>query len=84
METVSVKLEKSGRILIVAAIRRKLKLKEGSGVLLSLDDDGLQMSTPELALDRVRLRLRRYVPEGRNLSQELLDERREAAKEDAG
>jgi len=84
METVSVRLEKSGRILIPAAIRRELSLKEGSELLLRLSDAGLQISTRGQALDRVRARLRKYVPEGRVLSQELLDERREeAAREDA-
>lgn len=84
METISVKLEKSGRILIPAAIRRKLNLNEGSEVLLRLDDAGLQIGTREQALDRVVARLRKYIPEGRNLSQELLEERRqEAIREDA-
>ena len=84
METVSVRLEKSGRILIPAAIRRELSLKEGSELLLRLSDAGLQIRTRGQALDRVRARLRKYVPEGRVLSQELLDERREeAAREDA-
>ncbi len=51
----------------------------GSEVLLHIDDSGLQIGTRVQALERVRKRLRKYVPESRNLSQELLDERREEA-----
>lgn len=84
METVSVRLEQSGRILIPAAIRRELNLKEGSELLLRLNDTGLQISTRQQAIKQVQARLRKYVPKGRLLSQELLDERREeAAREDA-
>jgi AbrB family looped-hinge helix DNA binding protein len=84
METISVKLERSGRILIPAVVRKKLNLREGSEVLRLMDDAGLEVTTRERALGRVQARLRKYVPEGRNLSQELLEERRqEAAKEDA-
>jgi AbrB family looped-hinge helix DNA binding protein len=84
METVSVKLEKSGRILIPAAIRRELGLKEGSELLLRPNDAGLQVSTRQQAIKRVQAQLRKYAPRGRLLSQELLDERREeAARENA-
>jgi AbrB family looped-hinge helix DNA binding protein len=79
MERFSVKLEKSGRILIPAAIRKELNLSGGSEVLLHIDDSGLQIGTRRQVLERIRQRLRKYVPESRNLSQELLDERREEA-----
>jgi AbrB family looped-hinge helix DNA binding protein len=83
METISVKVEKSGRILIPAAIRRRFDLKEGTEVILRVDEDGIQVRTREQALARIRKRLRRYVPEGRLLSEELIQERRaEALRED--
>ena len=75
-------MEKSGRILIPAAIRRKLNLQQGSEVLLRVDEAGIQIGTREQALASIHERLRRYIPEGRILSQELIDERRaEAEKE---
>lgn len=84
MEQLSVKLEESGRILIPAKIRRKLNLKAGSHLLVRVDETGLEISTREQALARARGRLRRYIPDGRNLSEELLRERREeVAREDA-
>jgi AbrB family looped-hinge helix DNA binding protein len=83
METISVKVEKSGRILIPAAIRRRFDIKEGTQVILRVDEDGIQVRTREQALARIRKRLRRYIPEGRLLSEELIQERRaEALRED--
>jgi AbrB family looped-hinge helix DNA binding protein len=79
METISVKVERSGRILIPAAIRRRFDLKEGTEVILRVDEDGIQVRTREQALARIRKRLRRYVPEGRLLSEELIQERRAEA-----
>ncbi|MFB3828841.1 MAG: AbrB/MazE/SpoVT family DNA-binding domain-containing protein [Bryobacteraceae bacterium] len=80
MATISVKVEKSGRILIPAAIRRKLKLEEGSQVLLQVDETGMRLGTREQVLARVRRELRRYIPEGRRLSEELIKERRAEAE----
>ena len=80
MAVYSAKLEKSGRILIPAEVRRKLNLKEGSQVLLRVDDTGIGMETREQALTRIRKELRRYVPEGVCLSEELIQERRAEAE----
>jgi len=81
MTTVSVKVEKNGRILIPAELRRKLGIKEGeSEVVLQVDDDNvLQVSTRRRALKRLQHKLRNYTG---NLADELIAERRsEAAKE---
>jgi AbrB family looped-hinge helix DNA binding protein len=80
METLSVKIEKSGRILIPAAVRRQLGLKEGTEMILRVDETGIQMGTREQALARIHERLRRYIPEGRILSEELIQERRAEAE----
>ena len=80
METISVKVEKSGRILIPAAVRRQFGLKEGTEMILRVDETGIQMGTREQALARIYERLRRYIPEGRILSEELIQERRAEAE----
>ena len=80
METISVKVEKSGRILIPAAVRRRFDLKEGTEMILRVDETGIQMGTREQALARIHERLRRYIPEGRILSEELIQERRAEAE----
>lgn len=76
MRTASVKVEKSGRVLIPAAIRRELNLKEGTEVLLRVDEDGLHLGSRDQVLARIHHRLRQYIPEGRVLSEELVQERR--------
>ena len=86
MTQIAVRVEKSGRILIPAAIRRKLRLKEGeSQIILRVDDSGgIQVSTREQALARVRAELRKYIPEGSDVVGEFLAEKRaESAREDA-
>jgi AbrB family looped-hinge helix DNA binding protein len=80
----SVKVEKSGRVLVPAAVRRRLHLKEGeSHVLLTVDDTEVRISSRWQALEKVRAALRQHVPKGADLAAELLAERRsEAARED--
>jgi AbrB family looped-hinge helix DNA binding protein len=80
MATISVKVEKSGRILIPAVIRQQLNLKEGTEVILRVDETGIRIDTREQALARIRKELRRYIPEGRVLSEELIQERRAEAE----
>ena len=80
MEIITAKLEKSGRLLIPAGIRRRLNLKAGSEVLLQVDETGIRLGTREQALARVHKRLRRYIPANRVLSEELIQERRAEAE----
>ena len=83
--TVSVKVEKNGKILLPVNIRRILNLHEGdSDLLLHVDEanQSVTLETRDRALARARARLARYIPEGTVLSEELLaDRRREAESE---
>ena len=70
-------------MLIPAVLRRKLNLKEGSAILLRVDETGIQIGTREQALARIHERLLRYIPQSRILSAELIEERRaETERED--
>lgn len=81
VETYTTRLEKSGRILIPAALRRRLGLSEGSPVIVKLDKTGgLRVSSRSQALAKVRQELRRYIPAGRDLAKELIRDRRAEAK----
>ncbi len=84
MERLSVRIEKSGRILIPVAVRRRLGLIEGeSDILLEIGDtQPIVMSTRAQALRRAQLRLANYVLPGRLLSEELIAERRQEALRD--
>ena len=83
MQTFTAQMEKSGRILIPALVRRKLRLNEGAQVIVKVVEAGaLQVESRLQAVVRVQSKLRKYIPEGRLLSEELIADRRiEAARE---
>jgi len=84
METYTTRLEKSGRILIPAAMRRRLGLSEGSQVLVKVEESGtLRVTSRSQALAKVRQEIRKYIPAGQDLAQELIRDRQaEAERED--
>jgi len=83
MQTFTAQMEKSGRILIPAPVRHKLGLSAGAKVIVKVDEDGaLQVESRLQAVARVQREIRKYIPEGRLLSEELIADRRaEAARE---
>ena len=77
METNTARLEKSGRILIPAAVRRQLGLSEGSQVLVRVEDSGtFQVTSRSQALAKVRQEIRKYIPAGQDLAEKLIRDRR--------
>jgi AbrB family looped-hinge helix DNA binding protein len=81
METYTTHLEKSGRILIPAKVRRSLGLSEGSPVVVKVESSGaLQITSRSQALARARKEIRKYIPAGRDLAQELIRERQAEVK----
>ena len=79
------KIEKNGKILIPANVRRILDIRDGdSDLLLTVDEAkrSITVETRDQALARIRVRLARYIPEGTMLSEELLADRREEASLD--
>ena len=68
-----------GRIVIPAACRKALGIKPGDEVQLVLEDGEIRMVSQRQAIVRAQNLLRRYVPRDRNLSEELIKERREEA-----
>jgi len=83
MQTFTAQLEKSGRILIPAPVRRKLALREGSQVIVKVNEKGgLNVESRSQALARIQSKLRKYIPEGALVSDQLIADRRaEAARE---
>jgi len=76
MHEFKTKMGQSGRIVIPTEYRRKLGLEAGDEIILHLDEEGLRLYTPAQAVARAQALVRRYVPEGRSLSEELISERR--------
>lgn len=69
-----------GRIVIPAAMREALGIKDGDVLDLRIADGELRISTLRSIIRRVQERASRYVKPGTLISDELSAERREAAK----
>lgn len=85
MAVISVRVEKSGRVLIPVAVRRQLGLKEGaSDLLLNIDETPIGVSTRAQGLARAREILSKYHKPGDDWTSELITERREEARREDG
>ncbi len=77
------KIGPSGRVVIPAAFRKEMGLKAGDEVLMCLEDGEVTLYTRAQAIRRAQEIVRRHVPEGVSLSDELIAERRAEAKREA-
>lgn len=75
-------LGKGGRIVIPTEYRRELGVEPGDEIILHLDEEGLRLYTPAQAVARAQSLVRHYILEERNLSEELISERREEAADE--
>jgi len=73
------KIREGGRLVIPSAYRKALGLKPGDEVLLSLEDGEIRVVSTRQAVARAQTLVRRYIPKDRNLSEELIKDRREEA-----
>ncbi|HZU02563.1 MAG TPA: AbrB/MazE/SpoVT family DNA-binding domain-containing protein [Ktedonobacteraceae bacterium] len=76
MSTKRVKVTEDGSIVIPAEYRQALGFHVGDEVILSLEEGSLRIFTLNQAIKRAQELVRRYIPEGRSLSDELIAERR--------
>lgn len=79
MEAQRVKIVDGGKLVIPAAMRRDLGIATGDTVLVDVHDGELRVRSVARAIERARAILRRYVPEGTLLSEELIADRRAEA-----
>jgi AbrB family looped-hinge helix DNA binding protein len=79
----SARMDQQGGILIPAECRAAAGLEPGDELLIEAVGEGqLRLRTRERALKEAQAIVARYLPKGRDLVQELIDERRhEAARE---
>jgi len=73
-------ISENGRIVIPAAFRKAMGLKGGEVVTMRLDDEGLHIESRAHAIKRAQAIVRKYVPEGVSLVDDLIAERRREAK----
>lgn len=75
-----VEIGKAGRIVIPAPIRQALGLKEGDRLHLVAEGQELRLYSFAEGLRRLRAEVRKFVPEGVSLADELIEERRAEAR----
>jgi AbrB family looped-hinge helix DNA binding protein len=75
-----VRLNENGRVVIPAAFRKALGVNAGDEVILRFEDDELRITTMKKRIERAQRHARKYVKPGVSLADELIAERREAAK----
>ena len=73
------KVDRGGRIVIPAEFRRAIGVREGEDLIVRLENGEIRLLTLAQAIRRAQELVRRHVPEGRSLSDELLAERRAEA-----
>jgi AbrB family looped-hinge helix DNA binding protein len=76
MSEIRVKLTEGGRIVIPVEYRQAPGLHIGDELILRLEDGEVRIFTPQQAIKRAQELVRRYIPQGRSLSDELIAERR--------
>lgn len=74
------RVNENGRVVIPAAFRKALGIQAGDQVVLRMEDDELRITTPKRRLERAQRLVRKYVKPGVSLVDELIAERREAAR----
>jgi AbrB family looped-hinge helix DNA binding protein len=83
METeVRARLNENGRLVIPASFRKALEIKPGDEVILRLEGDELRMTTLRHRIARAQRNVRKYVKPGVSLVDELIAERRAAARKE--
>ena len=80
METETTQMSENGRLVIPAASRRAANIKPREILTVRVDEEGIHLQTRAQAIKRAQAIVRKYVPEGVSLVDDLIAERRKEAK----
>ncbi len=80
MDETRVRVNENGRVVIPASFRQALGIKAGDEVVLRVEDDELRITTMKHRIERARRLVRRHIKPGTSLVDDLIAERRKAAK----
>ncbi|HWG47971.1 MAG TPA: AbrB/MazE/SpoVT family DNA-binding domain-containing protein [Gemmataceae bacterium] len=70
------KVSGPGRVVLPAELRKELGIEDGQDVVFSRTEYGIQITTLDQAIRQAQELVRRYVPEGVSLVDELHEARR--------
>jgi AbrB family looped-hinge helix DNA binding protein len=79
-QLIRLRLSENGRVVIPAEVRKALGVKAGDEILLEQGENGYRMTTRRQRIEEAQRHLRRFVTPGVSIVDELIAERREAAK----
>lgn len=74
---IKTQISSSGRLVVPAKFRKALKIKAGDELVLRLENDSLRLIPLRQAVNMAQQRVKKFVPEGVSLVDELIQERRE-------
>jgi AbrB family looped-hinge helix DNA binding protein len=77
---ITTRVNENGRVVIPASFRKALGINIGDEVVLRIEDHELRITTQRQRIERAQRRARRYLKAGHSLVEDLLRERRQAAK----
>src|SRR4051794_31898045 len=73
------KVSGAGRVVLPSELRKELGIEDGADVVFCRTEYGIQITTLDQAIRQAQAMVRRYVPEGVSLVDELHDARRQDA-----
>jgi AbrB family looped-hinge helix DNA binding protein len=76
------RLNQNGRLVIPASFRKALGINPGDEVVLRLEDDELRVTTLKHRIARAQRNVRKHVKPGVSLADELIADRRAAARKE--
>jgi AbrB family looped-hinge helix DNA binding protein len=79
-QEIRLKLSENGRVVIPARVRKALGVEAGDEIILEQDRNAFRITTQQQRIAEARKNIRRYIKPGTSLVDELIAERREAAK----
>jgi AbrB family looped-hinge helix DNA binding protein len=77
---IRVRVNENGRVVIPVSFRKALGINIGDEVVCRLQEDELRITTLEHRIEKARRIVRKHVKAGESLVDELIAERREAAR----
>lgn len=79
MET-RVQIRSGGRLVVPVKLRKALNIKAGDEVVVLLENDSIRLIPMQQAVNLAQKAVKKYVPKGVSLVDELIKARREEAR----